>query len=230
MAENKKGFVLYADQIEIFEQLPDDDAGKLIKHIYRYVNDKNPVSDDLLLNVAFASIKSQLKRDLVKYEDRATRSKRNGKLGGRPKNPEEPKKPSGLNDNPEEPRKPDTVTVTDTVTDTVNDTVNDNKKKEEERKIISPFDSKNFNENWDLWKEYRSEQGKRKYKPIGEQGALTELSNLSNGDEKVALAIIMQTIKKGWTGFYNLKKYNNGNTDLQSTAANLAYKYLNEEQ
>lgn len=111
----------------------------------------------------------------------------------------------------------------------VNKEENTNGKKED-RKLVFPFDSKKFKDSWGLWKDYRAENGKKKYKPIGEQGALTELSNLSNGDEKVALAIIMQTIKKGWTGFYNLKNNNNGNTDLQSAAANLANKYLNEEQ
>ena len=35
MAENKKGFILYSDQKELFEQLPDDKAGQLIKHIFK---------------------------------------------------------------------------------------------------------------------------------------------------------------------------------------------------
>ena len=109
MAEGKKGFILYADQKELFDQLPDDKAGTLIKHIFKYVNDENPQSDDLIINLAFTPIKQQLKRDLKKYESRATRSRENGKLGGRPKNPEEPKKPNGLINNPDEPRKPDTV-------------------------------------------------------------------------------------------------------------------------
>lgn len=77
MAENKKGFVLYADQIEIFEQLPDDVAGRLIKHIYNYVNDKNPSTEDLIIKIAFAPIKSQLKRDLVKYEQRREKNREN---------------------------------------------------------------------------------------------------------------------------------------------------------
>jgi len=68
MANNKKGFVLYADQKELFDQLSDEKAGQLIKHIFEYVNDDNPVSDDLFLNLAFTPIKQQLKRDLQKWE------------------------------------------------------------------------------------------------------------------------------------------------------------------
>lgn len=118
MAEGKKGFVLYADQKELFDQLTNEKAGELIKHIFSYVNDEDPESKDIIINLAFTPIKQQLKRDLDKYEKRASNSRENGKKGGRPKKPE---KPSGLNKNPSEPRKPDTDTVTDTVTD--NDTV-----------------------------------------------------------------------------------------------------------
>jgi hypothetical protein len=68
MAENKKSFVLYSDSQGLINQLPDDVAGRLLKHIYAYVNDENPTTDELLLNIAFEPIKMQLKRDLVKYE------------------------------------------------------------------------------------------------------------------------------------------------------------------
>ena len=70
MAEDKKGFILYADQKELFEQLPNEKAGELIKHIFKYVNDENPISEDLLINLAFTPIKQQLKRDLKKYESK----------------------------------------------------------------------------------------------------------------------------------------------------------------
>ena len=68
MAENKKSFVLYTDTQGLIKQLPDDIAGRLFKHIYAYVNDENPITDELLLNIAFEPIKMQLKRDLVKYD------------------------------------------------------------------------------------------------------------------------------------------------------------------
>ena len=119
MAENKKGFMLYADQQELFSQLTDDYAGKLIKHIFEYVNDNNPNSEDALINMAFTPIKLQLKRDLEKYKSVCERNRINGSKGGRPK---EPNKPSGLSGNPKEPKQPDK----DKDKDTDNDTVTDN--------------------------------------------------------------------------------------------------------
>lgn len=91
---------------------------------------------------------------------------------------------------------------------------NRNRNRKENRTITFPFTSKSFYETWELWKEYRTENGKKQYKAIGEQGALTEVSNLANGNENKAIEIIMQSIKKGWTGFFNLnnntKNNNNG--------------------
>jgi len=67
MAENKKGFILYANYISTINQLPDDVAGRLMKHIFAYVNDQNPKTDELLVNIVFEPIKNHLKDDLEKY-------------------------------------------------------------------------------------------------------------------------------------------------------------------
>ncbi len=80
MAKDKKSFLLYADQKSVFAQLPDEIAGKLIKHIFCYVNDENPSSDDLLINIAFEPIKQQLKRDLQKYENIRERNSANARM------------------------------------------------------------------------------------------------------------------------------------------------------
>lgn len=68
MAENKKSFVLYADIISTFEELEDVEAGLLIKHLLRYVNDQNPEPPNRLIKLIFEPIKQQLKRDLNKWE------------------------------------------------------------------------------------------------------------------------------------------------------------------
>jgi hypothetical protein len=70
MAENKKSFLLYVDQIHLFEALSDEEAGKLVKHIFRYVNDLNPETPDRITQISFEPIKHQLKRDLVKYKEK----------------------------------------------------------------------------------------------------------------------------------------------------------------
>jgi hypothetical protein len=81
MAENKKGFILYADQRSIIEMLDDETAGKLLKHIYSYVNDENPVSDNPLINLAFEPIKLQLKRDLKTWESIKSKRSNAGRAG-----------------------------------------------------------------------------------------------------------------------------------------------------
>lgn len=68
MAENKKGFILYADQRSIIDMLDNETAGILFKHIFSYVNDENPNTDNQLLKLAFEPIKLQLKRDLKHWE------------------------------------------------------------------------------------------------------------------------------------------------------------------
>jgi hypothetical protein len=80
--EGKKSFVLYTDQREVFDELSDEDAGRLIKHIFSYVNDENPSTDDLLLKVAFLPIKTQLKRDLKMWDEKKLQRAEAGRKGG----------------------------------------------------------------------------------------------------------------------------------------------------
>ncbi len=81
MAENKSGFVLYADLIHTVSKLPDDKAGQLFKHILMYVNDQNPVASDIIIEISFEPIKQQLKRDLVKWEKEVLKKSESGILG-----------------------------------------------------------------------------------------------------------------------------------------------------
>ena len=68
MAENKTSFVLYSDQRTLINLLSNEQAGILLKHIFSYVNDENPICNDQLITIAFEPIKQQFKRDLVKWE------------------------------------------------------------------------------------------------------------------------------------------------------------------
>jgi len=53
----------------------------LIKHIFAYVNDENPVSDSILINAVFANIKTTLKRDLNAWEKTLEIKSDSGKMG-----------------------------------------------------------------------------------------------------------------------------------------------------
>jgi hypothetical protein len=76
--------------------LPDEVAGRLIKHIFSYVNDEYPETDDLMLQLAFEPIKLQLKRDLKHWDEVREKRSESGKLGGRPKKQTEAKKANGF--------------------------------------------------------------------------------------------------------------------------------------
>lgn len=115
MATDKKKVVVYCDWIETFESLTDEEAGRLIKHFFRYVNDLNPNSDRLI-ELMFTPIKQTLKRDLQSWEAKRITNSENGKLGGRPKKTEQnPNKPNGLIKNPIKAKKAVSVSVSDNV-------------------------------------------------------------------------------------------------------------------
>jgi hypothetical protein len=121
MAEDKKTVVIYTDWIDKFEALDDVEAGRLIKHFFRYVNDLNPVAPDRITQLSFIDIEKTLKRDLVKWEKRAERSRLNGALGGRPPKQENLEKPKETKQVILEPKKP--VNVNGNVSVNVNDNV-----------------------------------------------------------------------------------------------------------
>lgn len=137
MAESKKSFVLYNDFEKVFEMLTDEEAGKLIKHLFAYVNNKDTELEDRLLKLTFEPIKLQLMRDNKKYEAICERNKNNGMKGGRPKkNPKNPLGYLGTQNNPEKPKKPDTDNDNDNDNDISikRESVNDWKKSFEEYK------------------------------------------------------------------------------------------------
>mgnify|MGYP003667679411 FL=1 len=79
MATDKKSFVAYSDWHGMFKALPDEVAGKLIKHVFAYVNDEDPTNDDYIINALFEQIKSTLKRDLKKWETQREQRSEAGK-------------------------------------------------------------------------------------------------------------------------------------------------------
>ena len=79
MANEKKSFLLYCDIIHTVEQLTDEQAGDLFRHILRYVNDQDPQSDSVITKIAFEPIKQALKRDLDKYKSICERNSDNAK-------------------------------------------------------------------------------------------------------------------------------------------------------
>ncbi len=96
--------------------------------------------------------------------------------------------------------------------------------------IINPF-SDLFLDTWELWKKFRWEQHKFKYKGcVSEQVKLMQLTQLSDGNEQAAIAIIMQSIGEGWSGLYKLKtvKINGNGESKQAGSAASTRESLND--
>lgn len=121
MAKDKKSFVLYADYVHTVKKMSNNKAGALFKVILSYVNDENPVVNDMVVDLVFEPIKRQLKRDLQRWETTSVKRSAIGKEAGKKSGEARRTKmnqnePIGSNTNQNEHV---TVTVTDTVTDTV---------------------------------------------------------------------------------------------------------------
>ena len=82
--EEKRSFILYSSYMEQFNELSDEQAGKLIKAIFMYAEKKIiPEFDDGMVKMAFSFIKSRIDLDLEKWNK--TREKRSeaGRKGGK---------------------------------------------------------------------------------------------------------------------------------------------------
>ena len=169
MAENKNKIVFYADWKDSFNHLTDEEAGKLIKHFFAYVNDEKPKLEDRLLIASWIPIEKTLKRDLKKWEQFVNKQSINGKKGGRPKTQ---KTQAFL----EKPKK--------AVNDNVNVSVNDNVKvnniedrKADFKKSLFPFleiyDKQLLKEFYEYWTEHGEKD--RKFRKEKQKSFNTEL-------------------------------------------------------
>lgn len=217
MAEDKKGFLLYADYQDIFKSLTDKQAGQLAKVIFSYVNDENPEVSDQILKIAFEPIKKQLKRDLVKYQKTKTARSEAGRASAEKKKQQNSTKLSDVEQS--STKSTDNVNDNVSVTDNVNDTVTDNDIKgapsQKKFDLIYPFTSEEFITAWGVWVEFRAEI-KKPYQTFSEQQAALQF--LSKYPELTAIEIIYQSIRNKWKDFFSLK--DNGNTKKGTSAGN----------
>lgn len=120
MATDKNKILVYKDWKSTFDKLSDEEAGRLIKHFFNYVNDENPEAPDRITELIFEPIKQTLKRDLKKWEQTADRNRENGAKGGRPsKTKETQNNPLGYFETQNNPEKPVSVIVSDSVSNNI---------------------------------------------------------------------------------------------------------------
>lgn len=81
MAKDKNSFLVYSNWEQTFENLNDEEAGRLIKHLFRYVNDREPIPPDRITELVFEPLKAVLKVDLKKYKIVCEEKSLQGRLG-----------------------------------------------------------------------------------------------------------------------------------------------------
>ncbi len=163
MAENKKSFVLYTDLIHTVKHLTDEQKGKLFMHILSYVNDENPITEDVIINLAFEPVKQQLKRDLEKYEVKKKQWSEAGKRSAEARKVK--KKETNLTTVNERSNRSTDLTVNDNVnvnvnvTDNVNVINNIESRKQDFKKSLLPFLDKYGKEMLKEFADYWTEHG-----------------------------------------------------------------------
>jgi len=230
MAENKKSIIVYADWLELFEYLTNEEAGLLIKHFFRYVNDLNPIAPDRFIEAQFIPIKQTLKRDLDKWEQTLEGRSKAGKASAEAKRLAKLAEQSSTNSTSVDFEQQSSTNSTDSVNDSVSVNESDNvilleketkedfseieilplKDQEEKRKKVAPKKEINlpseFIEIWDLWLEYRTAKKIKGYaNDKFEQMAIDKLLKFSNSNPIIAKQIINESITNSWTGFFELK-------------------------
>jgi len=81
--------------------------------------------------------------------------------------------------------------------------------------IVYPYESKEFEKLWILWKQDRSNRKIKKYTKVGEQTALKKLQDESEGDEHTAIKMIQNSIANGYQGIFPIKNNRKQNAAVQ---------------
>lgn len=135
----KNSFVLYTDYIEQVQLLNDQQAGQLFRAILNYAAGKNLPDLDGMTTMAFSFIRTRMDRDAAEYQKTVEARSKAGKMGGRPRKPqnmvevekaegyfemqEKAKKANGFYEKQTEAKKPDNVLVPDNDIDKKKDTI-----------------------------------------------------------------------------------------------------------
>ena len=211
MAEGKKSFIVYCDLIHVVSKLPNEKAGELFKFILEYVNDNNPQTDDLLLQILFEPIKLQMKRDLQKWEKESVKRSDSGRLGGLKsgearRKQKEANEASALNLKQDEANEAVTVTVNDTV---INNTV------------------LSFEKFWDMYdKKEGRKDCEKKYIKVKEADRLKILETLP----KYILSTPDKKFRKNPETYLNGEHWNDELKNIQSEDQKFIRKFENGKE
>lgn len=174
----RSSFLLYIDKKEIVDNLTDEQAGKVFKAIYKYVDEKEEMELDPVSNIVFLMFKQMLDKDEDRYLSIVERNRINGSRGGRPKKNENPKNPVGYFGNPKKPKKANTNT---------NNNINNDY-----------YSNKTLN---DLFLDFL--EVRKKLKAVNSERAINSLlKTLSEYDDDTKYKMIENSITNSWKGIF----------------------------
>lgn len=209
----KDTFILYTEQKEVIDKLSDEQAGKLIKAIYEYVETGEMPKLDSVLDLVIIPFKQNLDRNADKYEETKKKRSEAGKLGAEIKKQKQAKQANAKFANNKQANQ--AVNVNDNVN--VNEDVLLEKEKNKKRKSFEDVFLENqcSKELENTLKDF-IDMRKTIKKPMTTKALellLKNLERLTNLEEE-KIAILNQSIEHGWQTVYPLKN-NNSNQNKQ---------------
>ena len=122
----KDSFILYTEQKEVIDKLSDEQAGKLIKAIYEYVETGKMPKLDITLELVIIPFKQNIDRNANKYEETKKKRSEAGKIGAEVKKQRQAKQANANFAKGKEAKQADNVNEKVNVNENVNVNANDN--------------------------------------------------------------------------------------------------------
>ena len=120
----KESFILYTEQKEVIDKLTDEQAGKLIKAIYEYVETEKMPELDPLLDIVIIPFKQNIDRNIGKWEQIKQKRSEAGKIGAEIKKQKQAKQANANFAKSKQANQAVNVNVNDNVNVNVNDNNN----------------------------------------------------------------------------------------------------------
>jgi hypothetical protein len=188
MDSSKKSVIVYTEWIESFEDLTDQEAGVLIKHFFKYINDMNPKLEDRILLANWKFIERSLKRDLEKWDNIKEKRSCAGKKSAEVKALKKIKQTSTKSTLVE-------FVETDSTKSTVNGNVNVNVNVNDNDILLKKETKKLFND----WLNYRKEIKK----PIrSEKSKIALAKKIKKEGFEISEKVINRSIENSYQGLF----------------------------
>lgn len=223
MANGKNKILVYADWQHLFNKLTDDEAGKLIKHFFAFVNtnegEDEPVPADRITDISFEPIKLQLKRDLKAWKEKIEVRAEAGSAGGK-KSGEVRKQKTDEGSKTKQNEANTNFALKNEANEAVKVNVKDNVNVKDIETHKSARDASEFNFDFveehlripfDMWFAYR--HGKKPYgMQIEVESAYRELKEMAGNSALEAIKIVQYTTSGSWVTLCRKDEKTNKNT------------------